>query len=189
MLSSAILAAALSTSSAAAKDKPISDHTQAVTVVATAIFEPRLELDYDKSLSDKTSYTAGVTVGRYNNLLLRFVNAVSEDNFVINQVGAYGGYNYHFKHFNRGWYASGIARYDHIGATFGEEPAGSYSRVAVGPALGWKVATEGGFTFKWDLGVGYGAYLGYDAGSSSASMGEPKNGVVGLGSLNMGMSF
>lgn len=186
---SVTLVAALFSHAAAAGDKPIADHTRSVTVVPFALIEPRLEVDYDQALSDKTSFTAGISAGRSNSLLLRLFNALSDEKFTLQTYGAYGGYNYHFKDFNRGWYASGIARFDYVNATYGDEAAGKYSRLALGPALGWKVAGDGGFTFKWDIGLGYGSYFGYDAGSGSAQVGKPKNGVAGLGSLNLGMSF
>jgi hypothetical protein len=185
-LAAALLAAA---PTAAAKDRPVSDHTKSVSVVALAVLEPRLEVDYDHALSDTSSVTAGATAGRSNNLLLRVFNALSGTKFTLNQMGAFGSYNYHFKHFNRGWYVSGIARYDRITADFGGDAAGSYNTATVGPAIGWKVATEGGFTFKWDFGLGYATTFGYTPGGSSASVGEPTGGVAGLGSLNLGYSF
>ena len=190
MLTAALAASLLAAAPvAAAKDRPVSDHTNAVSVVALAVIEPRLEVDFDRALSDKTSFTAGATVGRYNNILLRLFNTLSPEKFTINQMGAFGSYNFHFKHFNRGWYGSGIARYDRVSATFGDESAGGYNRVTVGPAIGWKVATEGGFTFKWDLGLGYSTVFGYAGGDGNGSIGEPEGALGGLGSLNLGYSF
>jgi hypothetical protein len=179
--------------SAQAKDRPISDHTNAVSVVLSAAIEPRLELDFDHALSDQNSFTAGATFGRANNLITRLFNAASAslggEDLKTTQMGAYGSFNRHFKHFNRGWYASGIVRFDRFASTYGDEPAGGYNQLAVGPAIGWKVATEGGFTFKWDLGLGYGARFGVEEGTADVKVTAPKSGIAGLGGLNLGFSF
>ena len=59
----------------------------------------------------------------------------------------------------------------------------------MGPAIGWKVATKDGFTFKWDFGLGYATHFGYGPGRADVSFSEPTRKVYGLGSLNLGYSF
>ena len=90
---------------ALAKERPISDHTKAVTVSPFKLFDPNFSGEYDHKLSDKTSATAGITVGKYNNLLTRLISGAAASvgaDVDFGLMGANTAYNYHFKHFNRG---------------------------------------------------------------------------------------
>ncbi|MBO87268.1 MAG: hypothetical protein CL927_18120 [Deltaproteobacteria bacterium] len=171
------------------KGKGMLDHERSVTVAPFKLIEPRFHAEYEQMLSKQTSFTAGATYGRFNSLLLRLGNAASEalggEEYVVNNTGVNGAFNYYFKNFNRGWYAGGAVEFDMISATYGDEDAGSYNVVEIGPTIGWKRCTEGGFTFSWDWGVGYGAVFGEEEGGGTTTPGS----VAFLGSLMMGYSF
>jgi hypothetical protein len=174
---------------ALAQDRPISDHTKAVTLSPFKLLDPNFSGEYDHKLSDKTSVTAGITVGKYNNLLTRILSGAAAAGGVDvdwGLMGANTAYNYHFKHFNRGWYTGGALEFERLSENVNEEEVGSRSRVTVGPQIGYRIAGEGGFTFSWDWGLGYSVLLS-ETGEMS---GDPQEaGLAGHGRLNLGWSF
>ena len=182
ILAIALLAA---TGTSEAKDRPVSDHTQSVTIAPFKLIEPRAHIEYERSLSDKTGFTVGAVYGNWNGLLLRIFNALSDEDFTRTNMGVNAAYNYHFKHFNRGWFVSGGMNIDNISATLGDDDAGSYTTLQLGPTLGYKVAGEGGFTFAFDFGYGYQAVL---AESDDSLMSTPGSSAY-MGSTSMGWSF
>ena len=131
----------------------------------------------------------GATYGRYNSLLLRLANGFSSamggPEIRVMNTGVNGAFNYYFKNFNRGWYTGGAVEFDRITATVGNKEAGSYSALEIGPTIGWKRCTEGGFTFSWDWGLGYAAVLGAEEGDGTVTPGS----LAFLGGLQMGYSF
>ena len=186
---------------AAAKDRPMADHERALSVAALRLTSPMLLLDYEQALSDKTSFSVGAGYGRYNSLWLRFLNSLADDYGAalrIRQVAATGSYNYYFKGFNRGWYTGGTLEYDlFTPRSEGEDASysvGSFSNLSVGPHIGYKIATEKGFTFSWDVGVAYQAGFGnVDAQDLllgiAPGIATSRLAFVGVGSLNVGWSF
>lgn len=175
-------------------DKPVSDHTAGVTVAVLKLTAPLALVEYEQSLGDKQSFTIGAGYGRFNSLWLRIINSLGSEvdaSYTISQIAATGAYNYYFKHFNRGFYTGLGMQYGMYSpeATAGSEQAalGSFSQLRIGPTIGYKVATESGFTFSWDWGLGYGAVFGDTSGSIAPLISE--SGVRGLGSMNMGWSF
>ena len=187
MLSYLPLVLSMSATDANAKGKL--DHERSVTVSPLKLMEPRVHVEYENKLSDQTSFTLGATYGRYNNIVLRIVNAASEslggEELRIDNVGGNGAFNYYFKNFNRGWYTGGAVEFDKFTATVGETEAGGFSALEIGPTIGWKRCTEGGFTFSFDWGVGYAAVFGVEEGDGTETPGS----LAFLGSMQMGYSF
>ena len=174
---------------ALAKERPISDHTKAVTVSPFKLFDPNFSGEYDHKLSDQTSVTAGITVGKYNNFLTRLISGVAAEvgadvDFGLN--GANTAYNYHFKHFNRGWYSGGAVEFTRWSVNIDKEEVYAQSRVLVGPQIGYRIAGEGGFTFSWDWALGYSAILA-ETGETEEEVQEAGLGTNGR--LNLGWSF
>ncbi|MEC7948825.1 MAG: hypothetical protein VX265_14755 [Myxococcota bacterium] len=180
---------------AQAKERPISDHENAILVEVLPILEPRLALEYQRPISDKTSYSAGLTVGNENNLMRRLVNSALSDDakLTVRNLGVNASYTRHFKHFNRGWFASADAAYDHYAGSLGDAGLGSYQTLEVIPSLGYKVAGMKGFTFSFDWGLGYRAVFADEQdfkvpaldGGPPAGMGP----VATRGTMQMGWSF
>ena len=189
MLSTLPLLLSLVAVDANAKENAKLEHERSVTVAPFKLIEPRFHIEYEDKLSKQTSYTVGATYGRYNSLLLRLGNAASEalggEELIVRNTGVNGAFNYYFKNFNRGWYTGAAIEFDMIAATYGETEAGSYNVVEIGPTIGWKRCTQGGFTFSWDWGVGYGAVFGAEEGDGTTTPG----GLAFLGSMMMGYSF
>lgn len=100
--------------------------------------------------------------------------------------GANASYNYHFKHFNRGWYSGGALEYGRWSVNVNEEEVYVLSSVLVGPQIGYRIAGEGGFTFSWDVALGYTAVLS-ETGATDEDTQEAGLGVRGR--LNLGWSF
>ena len=164
----------------------MADHERAITVAPVQLTNPMLLLDYEQALSDKTSFSVGAGYGRYNSLWLRLLNDFGEVVGVsvrIQQLSAHGSYNYYFKGFNRGWYTGGTLEYGRYTSrvegddALVESSVDTYSNLKAAPHIGYKIATEKGFTFAWDTG------LGYQVGFGEA------NGLALVGSLNLGWSF
>jgi hypothetical protein len=179
-----LLAPATAAAKDGPKDRPMADHERTLSVAAVRLTNPMVLLDYEQALSDKTSFSVGAGYGRYNNLLLRLLNDIGGDFDValrIRQLSANGSYNYYFKGFNRGWYTGGTLEYDHYMPRVegldgvADDIEGSYSTLKVGPHIGYKIATQKGFTFSWDTGL---AYQFGDLG-----------GLALVGNLNLGWSF
>ena len=179
----------------AKEDKPISDHTKSVTVQPFFLLEPRVSLEYDHMLSDQTSFSVGATYGNFNNLLLRLVNSASDalggETIVIRNIGTSAGYNYHFKHFNRGWYTGAGVQYDQFSLLVGDANQGSWSLLEVGPHIGYRIAGEGGFTFSWDLGIGYAVALGDSVTGANGPDADSRSGGLALtgSGVRLGWSF
>ena len=154
MLTSLPLLLSVAALPARAEEAPAADFNRSVVVSPFKVFEPRLHAEYEDKLSDKTSYTVGVTYGKFNMLLLRLINAASEslggEELVINNLGFNGAYNYYFKDFNRGWYTGIALEYDSFTASYGDESSAPADVLEIGPTIGWKIAGQGGFTFSWD---------------------------------------
>jgi len=175
------------TSTSVAKDRPVADHTQSLTVAPFKLIEPRAHLEYERSLSDTTGFTVGATFGKYNPLVMRIINALGVD-YSVSNIGVNAAFNYHFKHFNRGWFVSGGLWYDNFSAKLEGEDAGGWSTLKVGPTFGYKIAAESGFTFAFDAGFGYGLSLGSDVDDDEVSAGS-SGGLAYLGSTSIGWSF
>lgn len=175
---------------AVAKDRPISDHEKSVTVAPLKLINPLVLVEYEQAIDDTSSFTVGAGYGNYNNILLRIVNALgsaADARITIRQIKGVASYNRYFKHFNRGWYWGAGLEYDRLtpSVTVGDEvdeTGSAYSTIVAAPHIGWKVATEGGFTFSWDYGLGYRQGFGSDVD-------ESVNGLGATGSMNMGWSF
>ena len=75
------------TSVAEAKDRPVSDHTQSITVAPFKLIDPRVHVEYERSLSDKTGFTVGATFGKYNPLLLRVLASAFDFDYSIRSLG------------------------------------------------------------------------------------------------------
>ena len=195
LLSSSLIAL-LSINTAEAKgDKPISDHTKSVTVQPFMLIEPRISLEYDHMLSDTTSFSAGATFGTFNSLLLRLLNgaleAIDGPSFTIKNVGVNGAYNYHFKHFNRGWYTGAGFEYDQFTESIGDNVNGTFRLLEIGPHIGYRIAGEGGFTLSWDWGMGYGISLGETFTDEAVTDKDMRDGglaYMGTG-IRLGWSF
>jgi hypothetical protein len=195
MLTAAVAGLALTLSATAdAKDRPISDHERSITIAPLKLINPLALVEYEQSLSDKSSFTLGAGYGRFNSLWLRIVNSAASAagaSYTMSEIAATGAYNYYFKNFNRGWYTGAGVEYSMYtpSVSAGDESASaeSFSNMTIGPHIGWKVATEGGFTFSWDYGLGYQVVFGDTSGSIAPSLNT--NRASGMGSLNMGWSF
>jgi hypothetical protein len=181
------------TADAKKKDKKSPDHTQAVTIAPMKLIAPQALVEYERSLSKKTSFTAGVAFGTYNSLLQRLINSAASEvdaSYTINEMGITGAYNYYFKNFNRGWYTGGAVEFSNYTGTIeggGESDSSSWSQLRVGPQIGWKIATQKGFTFSVDTALGYGAAFGEVSESFAPRVSSSR--VRLFGGLNMGWSF
>ena len=179
---------------AQASDPEVSSYENAVLLDLFPLLEPRACLEYQRPLSDKTSYSAGLTFGTENNFFRRIVNAISEeDDLTVRNLGLNGSYTWHFNHFNRGWFASADAAYDHYAGSFGEKDLGSYQTLELIPSIGYRIATQGGFTFSIDWGLGYRAVLSDEQEFKVASLdsGQPigMGPVATQGKIQLGWSF
>jgi hypothetical protein len=188
--------ALFASSTAQARERPISDHENSVVIETFRLIEPRLHLEYQDMLSPNTSYTAGLTFGNENNLFRRLVNTTIEDQdnkLTVRNMGVNAAWTRHLKHFNRGWFFSANAAYDMYRGSVITEDLGSYQTIEVIPNLGYKIASEGGFTFSFDMGIGYRAVFGDDqifkvpsvTGGAPAGMGP----VATNATISMGWSF
>ena len=184
------------TADAKKKDRNVADHTQAVTIAPLKLTAPFALVEYERSLSDQSSFTVGAGYGVYNSLWLRFVNALGSAgeesaSYTINELGFTGAYNYYFKNFNRGWYTGGAVEFSSYTPTLTagdqSETMEGWSQLRIGPQIGWKIATEGGFTFSLDSALGYGAAFG--STDNSIAPRTSANRVRLWNSLNMGWSF
>ena len=195
LLSSSLIAL-LSINTAEAKgDKPISDHTKAVTVQPFMLLEPRVSLEYDHMLSDTASFSAGATFGTFNSLLLRLLNGASDElggpSIAIQNIGINGAYNKHFKHFNRGWYTGAGFEYDQFTLNVDDSDQGTWRLLEIGPHIGYRIAGEGGFTFTWDWGLGYSISLGDTvSGENGPDEATRGGGLAFMGTgIRLGWSF
>jgi len=137
-----------------------------------------------------------VTAGRYNPLLVRFVDMVLEDNGVQFQINTYGGgagANYYFKGFDRGWYCGGLLEYGFSTYSVkvdGDGVEGRLQTVLLTPNVGYKYIGATGFTFGWELGVGYQGTFGNKVTVGSATAEAPADsGLRVTSSLFLGWSF
>ena len=175
------------TSVAEAKEKSVSDHTQSITVAPFKLIDPRVHIEYERSLSDQTGFTVGATFGKYNPLLLRVITSALDIDYSVTNIGANAAFNYHFKDFNKGWFLSGGLAFNNFNATLEGEDLGSSSNIELGPTIGYKIAANSGFTFAFDFGFGYRMELGGpEEGSEYESSG---NGLAYLGTSSIGWSF
>ena len=178
-----------------AKERPVSDHQTSISVGVLSTLEPRLQLEVGRQITDRSSYTVGITAGNENNLFRRLANAAlsEEDALVVRNYGGNASYTVHFNHFNRGWFASADAAYDTYRGALGEQSLGGYQTVELVPSLGYKIAGEKGFTFLFDWGLGYRMVFGDDQqfkvpaldGGEPAGMGP----VATRATMQMGWSF
>lgn len=180
----------------------MADHTHTVTTAPLKLASLQVMLDCEKRVADKDKIgvSAGAGCGNDHSLCLRIANGAAEEEdaqYSIRQVAGSTGINLCLRDFTRGWFA-GIGL-DWIGldssrftpsseSDSGEtDTAASFSNIRVGPTLGYKVASQGGFTFSMELGRGDSTVMGDTAGSISPAICEP--GMRGMGSRNMGWSL
>jgi hypothetical protein len=175
------------------------DHTRSVTVAPIKLVHPCAHFEYEGMINQNTSFTAGASYGRLLSMEILWVNLVLSEldapTVKVDNTGVNGAFNYYFVDFNRGWYASGAIEFDRNRFSLeGTDYATSYSTLTVGPTIGWKRVTQGGFTFSLDAGLGYAMDFGATAEADDMVIeaggdGTQQSRMVFLGSLMMGYSF
>ena len=183
---------AISGTAEAKRDKPIADHTKSVTISPLKALWPALAAEYEMEMQENKGLAIGIAVGQYNNVLQRIAQGAAEaagGSARYQRQSLNASYSWYFNDFNRGLYGGFSSKFDRNVYTLAidgdEDTSDPWSTLTLGPHLGLKVASQGGFTFSWDFGFGYRATFGVDA-ESGESGALP---LAGLGSLNMGWSF
>lgn len=174
----------------AKEDKAIADHTKSVTISPLKALWPALVAEYEMEIKENQGLALGLAVGQYNNFLFRLLQGTASSagaDIKWQRQSVNAAYNWYFNDFNRGWYGGAATKYDRnvlVAEAAGESASTDpYSTLTVGPHIGLKVASEGGFTFSWNIGMGYRTTFG------TTSEDEGALPWAGLGSLNMGWSF
>ncbi|MEC8382167.1 MAG: hypothetical protein VXZ96_17685 [Myxococcota bacterium] len=184
---------AISGTAEAKKDKPIADHTKSVTISPLKALWPALAAEYEMEIQENKGLAIGFAVGQYNNIFQRLAQGLAETaggSATYQRQSLNASYSWYFNDFNRGFYGGFSSKFDRnvyiLDIEGVEDPSDDpWSTLTLGPHLGVKIASQGGFTFSWDIGFGYRATFGVDAESGEGGA-LP---LAGLGSLNMGWSF
>ena len=181
----------LCSSQAMAQERPVPDHSTAVTIEPFQLFEPNLSAEYENNVSDKSGVAVGIQVGKATRVrsngegIMWFLGGSEQTR--INTMGVNSSYNYYVKNFNRGWYGGlGLMLYRDV-EKVDSETNSTHNVFKGGPHVGYKIATEGGFTFVWDMGLGYQTELGESTSKDGTEI--IYLGLAGMGKLSFGYSF
>jgi len=168
---------------------------QSIITRPTRLLWPAFDLRYERVMNGNWSLFGETTLGPYNPLIQRLKVAFAElggAEFKIQSYGGTVGANSYFKGFERGWYVGSSLGYDFAKyqlAYSGGSQEGNYQILSLAPHGGYKVVTDLGFTFVWELGGGYGFVLANNTDTDSQRVAPAASGAIWTGGLFLGWSF
>lgn len=166
-------------------------HMLSITVSPIHLFMPVVEITGEYRLSPKLGVAGILGGGQYTQETKAGDTVIAEDTFTVFEAGAQVRY-YVFGDFEHGMQIGAELIYMHLAGDNLQDTnvSGSGAGLAVGPFIGYKIATDLGFTFDAQLGYEFVAVQAEasdsdtgESGSDSDSQGIP------LLNLNVGWSF
>lgn len=204
LLSTTATAQDLSTSK---NTQDLPEYLNSLTLQPFRTLWPAVGVEYERKLDRRHGLSGGLTLGRWNPLWLRAMeaelNTTGKEYPHFNTINVSATYNFYFKDFSRGWYTGAGLNFYHIRykgpSMISEMTAESdddnlsnplLDSLQMGPHIGWKISTQTGFTFSVDGGL---VLLDYVVSSEKVLLDEKetltKSRTPFMGSVNIGWSF
>ena len=166
--------------------EPKSGHQFALSFSPIHLIFPFVELTGELKIKNKLGIALVAGVGQLETMRTT-PTGVTEDHFSAFEIGAQGRY-YVVGDFNHGMQLGAEAMYLYVATDATDSFSASGSSLAIGPFVGYKLATRLGFTFEAQLGLLYAA-LQTEASMPGISSTAEQRTVLPLLNLNAGWSF
>ena len=161
-------------------------YSYGITLSPIHLAIPMVEVTVEYGLEEKMSIAAIGGLGKIATETTT-LSGTTKDSFTAIEVGAQFRY-YVLGNLTHGMQVGAEALYLHLDRDETDSVSGTGEGLAVGPFVGYKIATESGFTFDTQLGFQYvTAKAEVSAGNVSASTDDSD--FIPLLNLNLGWSF